>query len=260
MHDEERPAILLCCSVLTMSPFALSILLGLTAALANMLGGAIVLRRHWERESLKYFIALGAGFMLAAAFLEMIPESFELAGHRAAIYILIGYLIVHFAQHTLAPHFHFGEETHHDEFVHAHTGYRVLIGMMVHCFFDGIAIASGFLVSNWLGWIIFLAVILHKLPEGFTVSSVMLAAGRSRRTALLSAALLGAATLAGVLGMAGFAGAVSVGLPLAAGVTIYVAASDLVPEVNKEPGIKMALVFFLGVGLLFLLDVLFHTH
>jgi zinc transporter ZupT len=60
--------------------------------------------------------------------------------------------------------------------------------------------------------------------------------------------------------MAIFRHQVSAGLPLAAGVTIYVAASDLMPEVNKEPGVKMALVVFLGVGLMFLLDRFFHVH
>jgi len=63
-----------------------------------------------------------------------------------------------------------------------------------------------------------------------------------------------------VLTMALFRYQVSAGLPLAAGVTIYVAASDLIPEVNKEPGVKMALVVFLGVGCLFLLDHFFHVH
>ena len=53
---------------------------------------------------------------------------------------------------------------------------------------------------------------------------------------------------------------VSAGLPLSAGVTIYVAASDLMPEVNKEPGVRMALLVFFGVGLLFLLDHFFHAH
>ena len=104
-------------------------------------------------------------------------------GKTAAFLILLGYLIIHFFEHTVTPHFHFGEETHHDEFVHSHTGYSVLFGLIIHTFFDGIAIASGFLVSNWLGWIIFLAIFLHKIPEGFTVSSVMLASGRSRGTA-----------------------------------------------------------------------------
>ena len=72
--------------------------------------------------------------------------------------------------------------------------------------------------------------------------------------------VLGAATLAGVFTMALFRHQVSYGLPLAAGVTIYVAATDLMPEVNHEPGVKMALVVFLGVGLLFLLDQVAHVH
>ena len=243
-----------------MHPILLSILLGLTAAAANVFGGAIIVQKNWKREYLKYFVALGAGFMLATAFIELFPASLELQGKSAAFLVLIGYLIIHFFEHTVTPHFHFGEETHADEFVHSHTGYSVLIGLIIHTFFDGIAIASGFIVSNWLGWIVFLAVFLHKIPEGFTVASVMLAGGQSKKVAWGASVLLGAATLAGVLTMALFRHQVSYGLPLSAGVTIYVAASDLMPEVNREPGVRMALVVFLGVGLLFLLDHLAHVH
>ena len=243
-----------------MHPIATSLLLGLTAAAANVFGGTIIVQRDWERRYLKYFVALGAGFMLATSVVEMVPASLELRGKSAAFLVLIGYLIVHFFEHTVTPHFHFGEEIHTDEFVHPHKSYSVLIGLIIHSFFDGIAIASGFLVSNWLGWIIFLAVFLHKIPEGFTVASVMLASGRSRRFAWGSSAALGAATFAGVLTMAAFRRDVSAGLPLSAGVTIYVAATDLMPEVNKEPGAKMALVVFLGVGFLFLLDHFLHAH
>ena len=243
-----------------MHPIATSLLLGLTAAAANVFGGTIIVQRDWERRYLKYFVALGAGFMLATSVVEMVPASLELRGKSAAFLILIGYLIVHFFEHTVTPHFHFGEEIHTDEFVHPHKSYSVLIGLIIHTFFDGIAIASGFLVSNWLGWIIFLAVFLHKIPEGFTVASVMLASGRSRRFAWGASAVLGAATFAGVLTMAAFRRDVSAGLPLSAGVTIYVAATDLMPEVNKEPGAGMALLVFLGVGFLFLLDQFFHAH
>lgn len=241
-----------------MSPIITSILLGLTAALANGLGGAVIVKKNWDRRYLQYFIALGSGFMLGTALLEMLPESIRLAGPKAPILILIGYFIVHFFEHTIGGHFHFGEETHAEEFVRPHRGYSVLFGLVIHTFFDGIAIASGFLVSSWLGWVIFLAVILHKIPEGFTAASVMLASGRSKRAAWLASAVLGAATLAGVLTMSMFSHSVAAGLPLAAGVTLYVAASDLIPEVNKEPGIKMALVVFAGVGLLFLLEYFFH--
>jgi ZIP family zinc transporter/zinc and cadmium transporter len=243
-----------------MNPILLSVLLGLTAAFANLFGGAIIVQKDWDRSYLKYFVALGAGFMLATSIVEMVPASVALRGRTATFLVLAGYLIIHFFEHTLTPHFHFGEETHRDEFVEAHKGYSVLIGLIIHTFFDGIAIASGFLVSDWLGWIIFLAVFLHKIPEGFTVASVMLASGRSRGTAWAASVLLGAATVAGVLVMAIFRPAVSAGLPLSAGVTIYVAASDLVPEVNKEPGVKMALLVFIGVGCLFFLDHFLHAR
>ena len=220
-----------------MNPIFTSVLLGLTAAAANVFGGAIIVQRHWERRYLRYFVALGAGFMLATALVE-----------------------IHFFEHTVTPHFHFGEETHHDEFIHSHKSYSVLFGLIIHTFFDGIAIASGFLVSNWLGWMIFFAIFLHKIPEGFTVSSVMLASGRSPGTAWGASVVLGGSTLAGVLTMALFRHHVNAGLPLAAGVTIYVAASDLVPEVNKEPAMKMALLVFVGAAVFFLLDHAFHAR
>jgi zinc and cadmium transporter len=243
-----------------MNPILISILLGLTAAAANVFGGAIIVQRHWERRYLRYFVALGAGFMLATAVIEMIPESIALQGRPAAVLVLLGYLIIHFFEHTVTPHFHFGEETHAEQFVHSHKGYSVLIGLLIHTFFDGIAIASGFLVSPALGWIIFIAVFLHKIPEGFTVSSVMLASGLSRGFAWGSSVALGIATVAGVMTMAVFRHEVSFGLPLSAGVTIYVAASDLIPEVNQEPGVRMALLVFVGAACMFLLDRVFHVH
>jgi zinc and cadmium transporter len=241
-----------------MHPIALSLLLGVTAAAANVLGGAIIVQRHWEHAYLKYFVALGAGFMLATALVEVFPASLQLRGQDGAFLVLLGYLIIHFFEHTVTPHFHFGEEIHSEHFAHGHTGYSVLIGLVIHTFFDGIAIASGFLVSNSLGWIIFVAIFLHKIPEGFTVSSVMLASGQSRRIAWGASVLLGAATFAGVLTMAVLRREVSFGLPLSAGVTIYVAASDLIPEVNREPGAKVALVVFLGVALFFALEHIVH--
>ncbi len=240
------------------SPAALAVILGLTAAAANVLGGLFVVRRDWSRQYLKYFVALGAGFMLAAAFLEVIPESIRLAGQTAPLLVLAGYLLVHFFEHTVAPHFHFGEETHLEEMAPYHAGYTALLGLLIHTFFDGVAIASGFLVSVWLGGVVFLAVFLHKLPEGFTVSSLMLASGQSRRVALLASVLLGAATLAGVFLMNLLRAQVNFALPISAGVTLYVAASDLVPEVNREPGVRMALVVFLGVALLLILHRMFH--
>jgi zinc and cadmium transporter len=231
--------------------------LGLLAAAANVCGGLAVVRWPWQPVYLKYFIALGAGFMLATSLLEMMPESYALIGIRSAYLLLSGYLLIHFFEHTLSGHFHFGEEVHTEEFSHGGRGTTILLGLMVHAFVDGVSIATGFLVSNWLGWAVFLGVFLHKMPEGFAVSSVMLASGSKAKAALLAAALLGAATLAGVLAMIPLRSQVSYALPISAGVTLYVAASDLVPEVNQEPGILRAFMLFVGILLFLILRSLF---
>ena len=239
-----------------MSVFWLSLTLGLVAGLADYLGGFLLVRRSPSARALRYFVALGAGFMLSAAVLEMVPEGLNLNPRWAPLLILFGYCGVHLLEHTLVPHFHFGEETHHHEFLSARTSYSVLLGLAMHTFFDGVAIGSGFVLSHWLGIVLFLAVFLHKIPEGFTIASVMLAGGRGRRAALNSALFLGAMTVLGVLVINLQPSWVRAGLPLSAGVTIYVAATDLVPEVNREPGIRMALVFFAGVVVFFLLRLI----
>ena len=231
----------------------LSLILGTIAALADVAGGWVLVRARGVEKYLRYFVALGAGFLMATALLEMAPEGMRVNPGMGAILIMAGYCVVHLLEHTINAHFHYGEETHSGEFVSARTGYSVLGGLTVHALFDGVAIGSGFVLSSWLGWLIFLAILLHKAPEGFTMASVMLASGRSRSMALWSAVILAAATLAGVLAIELVPRWVNYGLPISAGVAIYVGATDLVPEVSREPGIHMALVFFLGVGAFLLL-------
>jgi ZIP family zinc transporter/zinc and cadmium transporter len=254
--------------MLTSSRILFGALLGVTAAGANVLGGSLIAHGQWSRRYLKYFIALGAGFMLATALLEMIPESLKLRGDHESFFfrdtstvfllVLGGYFLVHFFEHTLAPHFHFGEETHQEEISHAHASYAALLGLGIHTLFDGVAIASGLLVSTSLGVLIFLAIFLHKLPEGFTVASLMLASGQSRRAAFVSSVILGGATLLGMALMFALRSTVQDALPLSAGVTLYVAASDLIPEVNREPAFGMAVLVFLGVAIMLGLKALFH--
>jgi zinc and cadmium transporter len=240
-----------------MSYLWISLALGVIAGLANIFGGAIVSARPWSRTFLAYFIALGSGFMLATAITEMVPESLRLIPIRAPLLILLGYFIVHYFEHSWPSHFHFGEETHADAFLNPGVAFTSLGGLLIHTFFDGVSIASGFLISNWLGTVIFGAVLLHNIPEGFTMASIMVTAGRSRRAGLWAATALGVSRLVGILAMALAHRLVSYGLALSAGVTLYVAASDLIPEVNKTPGPRIALVVAAGVGLVVLLRFLF---
>lgn len=237
-----------------MESFYISLAFGGVAAAANVVGGLLVtIKRRWDEVLLKHFVALGAGFMLGAAFLGMVPESVRLTD-RAPLLILAGYLMIHFAEHTLAPHFHFGEETHVEAVLAPSVSLFALTGLLVHTFFDGVSIASGFHVSMELGLLIFVAVALHKIPEGFTVGSIMLASGRNRTAALMSSAALGLSTIFGVLFASYLEGLLGYRLALSAGVMIYVAASDLMPEVNREKGILMALMVFVGVLLFYLTE------
>lgn len=253
------------------------LLFGLLAAGANLLGGFVLIRSGAHRfgeRFLKYLVALGAGFMLAAIFIEIVPESVSLwtsgldgqetaeAVVGAMTLLLGGYLLIQLFEHTIAPHFHFGAETHPESFMRPSAAYTAVGGLWIHTFFDGVSIAAAFLVNFRVGLLVFIAILLHKMPEGFTVASIMLASGRSARTALVATIAIGAATLAGVIAVAlvntRINGAVSYALPFSAGVTLYVAASDLIPEVNhkEERNPTVSIVVFVGVALFYLLHKL----
>ena len=112
---------------------------------------------------------------------------------------MAGYCIVHLLEHTIISHFHYGEETHHDEFVSARTGYSVLGGLSVHALFDGVAIGSGFVGQQRAR----LADLSRHIPSQGARRlhhGVRHAGQRTQpRRRILSAVALAVATIAGVL-------------------------------------------------------------
>jgi zinc and cadmium transporter len=219
------------------------VVFALAAALGNVVG-ALAVVRHLQR-GLRFIdacLAFGAGFMLAVTVLGVLPVVFD-GSSVAPLCVILGYFAVHLAQHVFTPHFHFGEETHR---VSSAAGDTALLGLTLHTFFDGVAIASGFMVSGRLGILLFLAVLLHKLPEGVTIASVMVAGGHSRARAVGGAAVLGGATMLGFLLTERVAPLAQYGLAISAGVTLYVAASNLVPEFQGKRGWLTPLAFFGG--------------
>lgn len=250
---------------------------GVLAAGANLVGGLLLIKAGTHRlgeRFLKYLVALGAGFMLAAIFIEIVPETVSIwtvnerggsAGEAivgAMTLLLAGYLLIQLFEHTIAPHFHFGAETHPESFMRPSAAYTAVGGLWIHTFFDGVSIAAAFLVSFRVGLLVFIAIFLHKMPEGFTVASIMLASGRSAKKALLATIAIGAATLAGVIAVALLQArvhsAIAYALPFSAGVTLYVAASDLIPEVNhkEDRNPRVSIVVFVGVALFYILHKL----
>lgn len=246
-----------------MNPFIQVLTFGLLAASGNLLGGFLVTRtRATSHERLKYLVALGAGFMLAAVILEVIPFTAQINGAHIAEamgWLLGGYLLIQLAEHTIAPHFHFGEEVHAEEVLQHGVATTAVFALSIHTFFDGVTIASGLLSSTRLGILLFIAVMLHKIPEGFTAASIMLASGRDRRAAWRATLLIAASTMAGVISATLLQNVVRYTLPVSAGVTLYIAASDLIPEVNREGGWRASLFVFAGVALFYLTHLLLHA-
>jgi len=250
---------------------------GLLAALANVLGGLILLPGRFHatyKRSLKYLLALGAGFMLAVTFFEIIPKTILIwqrsehgAGenlHFPMLLLLGGYLLTQFFEHTIAPHFHLGEEMHAETTLSTSSAYTGVGGLLIHTFFDGVSIAAASFVDVRVGFLVFIAVFLHKFPEGFTIASILLAAGKGKRQIVIATAVIGAATFVGVLAFALIGtridNSIAYALPIASGVTLYVAASDLIPEVNHHGGKRplVSISVFAGVALFFGIHLLIH--
>jgi len=226
-----------------MSPITYALL----SALANVAGAlAVAGRARRGMLLLDALIAVAAGFMISVALTQLVPEALARGGSSAPLIMLVGYLAVHLTQHTLTTHFHFGEETHR---VTTAISVSALAGLLMHTFVDGVAIAAGFTVGPQLGVLVFIAVVLHKLPEGLAIASLFLAAGQPPRVAVAAAGALGLTTLLGVFATNYVRPLAEHGLPLAAGVTLYVAASNLVPEFQSKRGWSLALYFFGGCGL-----------
>jgi len=206
-------------------------------------------------------VGLSAGALMGGAFLHIIPESVEY-GESIFIYVLLGFILFFILERVIRwHHCHKLEKCE----VHPFT-YMILIGGGLHNLIDGILIATSFVVNFNLGLVTTLAVILHEIPQELGDFGVLVYGGFSKFKALLlnfvSATL---AMLGAVIGffLSSMYGIEEIILPITAGGFIYIAASDLIPELHKEKNIKKSLLaftcFIIGILLMFLLELV-HIH
>jgi zinc transporter ZupT len=241
---------------------------GLLAACAEIAGGSLVIRQNrWPQKVQEFFLAIGAGFLLALVFVELVPESLQAVGATAPLYMLAGYAVLHFFEHTVVGHLHFGEETHREVMVSRVASLSTFTGLLIHAFFDGFSISVGMQFDFGLGLLVFVAVLLHKIPEGLTIASVMLAARHERRTVWLTVWLanvaVGGATMLGVIAPLLFTGAdegiLGGAFAFSAGAATYVGASDLIPEINHSRNRIIPVMVFVGMLLFYLGMTLVHA-
>lgn len=243
-------------------------MLALVAAAGDLVGGVLATAARWTHERVTALTAVGAGIILGTCFLSLIPEVIEGQPGAPAL-MAAGFLFV-FAAENL-----FGQRARGSaaEGSHGRAAARELIGALdseepligrvaswiaftglsVHAFFDGVAIAAAWSAGAAAGLVTFFAVMLHKVPEGLSISAIMAAAGRSRRASLLAAAALAALTVGGalltlLLANLGMGAGVAL-LALATGTLLYVVSTDLLPVINRTGGPAALVWVFAGVGL-----------
>jgi zinc and cadmium transporter len=249
----------------------IAILIGTLAAGVGSVWVAAVLSWGLLARYTQHMLSLAAGALLATAFMNLLPEAFE-SGASAHILstTLLGGLVFFFLLDK-AELWHHGHEHHHEHAtaqphdhgpVHDHGDHRhggswaVLLGDGVHCFGDGVLIASAFMANLHLGVAAALAVLVHEVPHHIGDLAVLRSgSGGNRRAALLKVSLAGALTALG--GLAGYVliGRFTYWLPyllvLAASSFIYVALADLIPQLHKRLNAceTAAQVLWLAVGL-----------
>lgn len=200
----------------------------------SLVGGALLLWKKIFTEKLStYFVGFAAGVMLTTAFADLLPEALEgNTDENIFLYGLAG-VVVFFLIERFVLWFH-----HHDEPHTKPSAYLILFGDGIHNFFDGLAIAAAFLVNPGLGFITTLAIAAHEVPHEIADFSVLISGGMKKTKALfynfLSAltALLGA--VFGFYYLKNIEGTVPLFLMFTAGVFVYIACSDLIPDLHQD--------------------------
>ncbi len=224
----------------------------------------------------QHMLSLAAGALLATAFLHLLPEAFEgqVAAHNLFVALLVG--LVFFFLLDKAELWHHGHEHHHEHEsdLHGHghgaaTGtWAVLAGDSVHCFGDGVLIASAFVADLRLGVIASLAVLAHEVPHHMGDLLVLRSVADNRRAAVLKVSLAGAVTSLG--GLAGYwlvdqlQGYLPYFLVVASSSFVYVALADLIPQLQKRLTARETVAqigwLMAGIALVTLVSSFAHTH
>lgn len=205
-------------------------------SLISLVGVALLaFKKQTLSEIVFYILSFATGSLLAAAFLDLLPEAIEGIDARTAFAIALGGIVLFFILERLV-HWH---HEHHDHKEHEKpVAYLVLVGDALHNFFDGVSIAASFAASPALGVTTTLAIVLHEIPQELSDFTLLLYAGFSTRKALAFNLLSGLTAVLGALGFFYLASYIehleAYGLALAAGGFLYIAGSDLIPELHKE--------------------------
>jgi ZIP family zinc transporter/zinc and cadmium transporter len=233
----------------------MEIVYSFVSGIASLFGALLVLKFNaWTNKNSLLLINFAAGVMIAIAFIHLLPESIQ-GNEYAPFYTLLGFSIMFFLQFILLFH------PCHDDNCPKHLGLFSTFGLSLHSFIDGLIIAIGFETNLQIGLLTALAVLFHKMPDGITISSILMYSGMSVKKNLWFSVITSAFTPIGtIVGIFLFRGVsqeiISILLALAAGSFIFLAAADLIPETHKSQKRIVPAMFFVGILFIALIEVI----
>ncbi len=225
----------------------LILLAAVTAGSAiSLIGGLyLIYGKRGTRLLLRLAVPFAAGALLAAAFLDLLPEALEQGEAADVMKFTLGGLVVFFVlERSLSWFHHHHEESEHTRMAGRRNVSLIVIGDTIHNFIDGLAIGAAFLADPSIGLITTIAIAAHEIPQEVGDFGLMLAKGMAKRKVLLVNLVSAVATVIGAALVYGFGE--SLALPLSpllaitAGFFIYIAASDIIPTIHAEPERKWA--------------------
>ncbi|MCX6773405.1 MAG: ZIP family metal transporter [Candidatus Micrarchaeota archaeon] len=209
----------------------------------------LVLKKETLDEALFYILSFATGTMLGAAFMDLLPESIGGISAKAAFAMALAGIILFFILERVV-HWHHAHHSEHPEHEKP-LAYLSLLGDALHNFFDGVAIAASFTASPSIGIATTIAIIMHEIPQELGDFTLLLYGGFSVKKALASNLLVALTAFLGVFAFFGLAQYVEnldyYGMALAAGSFIYIAGSDLIPELHKETKTSRSIVQLVAV-------------
>jgi len=220
-------------------------------AVAWSAAGVAVYFHRDDKPGLRFFVSFGAGVLLGAAFLHMVPQAFERSGEMAGVWLLAGFLFLYLLEFTTFSH-----ACEEDDCDTHDLGLTASVGLTIHNLANGVALGAGAAVPS-VGIPVLVATLAHKAPEFLTLSSLLLDGKRSKAKAFILSALVSMGVPVGALASGWFltqSGPKVLGAALAfsAGTFVHVAATDLAPEIHRARKHRAAHVgvFLLGVLLM----------
>jgi zinc and cadmium transporter len=242
-----------------------SFIAALTISLLSLSGVLFFGKSGHLKGAHRFIVPIAIGVFLGVIFFELIPETLHASEFYGSIAIVAGFMSFYILSHFLRTYHHHHDDHGHDDCENKRGASMLLIGDTIHNIADGVVIASAFLINPAVGIAATIGIALHEVPQEIAQYGVLIHAGYSKKKALFYNFLTSLSVFVGVMAstvFASFGEYLWILTGLAAGNLLYIAASDMIPELQESTHAKHFMKTFVSTlfGLIAITALLTWSH